>query len=252
VYPNGELIIADTGNQRLVRFGAAAEPLDEIPLDYLPLAAVGTAEHIFVLRLPLASFMFGAEGEPLLSVPDRDGTHLDTIVPPQRNDAGILYFLLNTRRMALAPGGEFALANTPVISQVQIYDRLGSTTGTIDTLYKAGTWAPLGSLPRHISNQSLDRMARTISDVSWDETRCLYWVLAGYVDRTAEGTWTIGTELYRYDIAGAYRGSVMLPHSARVVAAAPDRTVWTIDDMGVVHQFRLRDPDLAPPGPESS
>jgi hypothetical protein len=44
----------------------------------------------------------------------------------------------------------------------------------------------------------------------------------------------------------------MLPYSAHVVAAAPDRTVWTIDDMGVVHQFRLRDPDLAPSGPESS
>ncbi len=247
VYPNGEILIADTGNRRLARFGAAAEPLDAIPVDYLPLEVVGTAEHIFVLRLPPASFMFGPEAEPLVSVLDRDGKLLDNLVPPQRNDVGILYFLLNTRRLAPAPGGGFALAHTHVISQVQTYDRLGSRTGTIDVLYKAAIWAPLGSLPRYISDQSLDHVARTASDVSWDEARGLYWVLAGYVDRTAEGTWTIGTELYRYDTSGAYRGSVMLPYSARVVAAAPDRTVWVIDDEGVLHQFRLRDPDLAPP-----
>ncbi len=247
VYPNGEILIADTGNRRLARFGAAAEPLDEIPVDYLPLGVVGTAEHIFVLRLPTTSFMFGPEAEPLVSVLDRDGKLLDSLVPPQRHDVGILYFLLNTRRLAPAPGGGFALAHTHVASQVQIYDRLGSRTGTIDVLYKAAIWAPLGSLPRHISNQSLDHVARTASDISWDEARGLYWVLAGYVDRTAEGTWTIGTELYRYDTSGAYRGSVMLPYSARIVAVAPDRTVWVIDHEGLLHRFRLRDPDLAPP-----
>lgn len=248
VYPNGELMIADTGNRRLVRFGAAWEPLDEIRLDYLPLEVVGTAERIFVLRLPPASFVFGPQVEPLVSVLDRDGRHLDTVVMPQPNNSGILYFLLNARRMTLAPGGGFALAHTHAIAQVQIYDRLGSPAGTIDTLYKAASWAPLGTLPHHLGERSLDRVARTISDIVWDETRGLYWVVAGYVDRTAESTWTIGTELYRYDISGAYRGSVMLPYSARLAAAAPDRTMWTIDDTGILHQFRLRDPDLAPPG----
>jgi len=29
------------------------------------------------------------------------------------------------------------------------------------------------------------------------------------------------------------------------VAAAADHTIWVIDDMGVVRQHRLRDPDLA-------
>ncbi len=202
VYPSGEIVIADTGNRRLVRFGAAGSPLDTVPVEYLPLEVVGTAEHIFVLRLPPASFMFGPEAEPLVTVLDRDGKQLDSIVPPQPHDVGILYFLLNTRRIALAPGGGFALAHTHVNSQVQLYDRLGTLTGTIDTLYKAAAWAPLGRLPRHISDQSLDRVARTASDVAWDAPRDLYWVLAGYVDRTAEGAWTIGTELYRYDTSG--------------------------------------------------
>ncbi len=247
VYPSGEILIADTGNRRLARFGPAGEPLDAVAVDYLPLEVMGTAEHIFVLRLPPASFMFGPAAEPLVTVLDRDGTHLDSIVPPQPSDVGILYFLLNTRRIAPAPGGGFALAHTHVTSQVQLYDRLGTPTATIDTLYKAASWAPLGRLPRHISDQSLDRVARTATDVAWDASRGLYWVLAGYVDRTSEGTWTTGTELYRYDTKGVYRGSVMLPYAARVVAPAPDRTVWLIDEEGVLHQLRLRDPDLAPP-----
>jgi hypothetical protein len=57
--------------------------------------------------------------------------------------------------MALAPGAEFTLTSTHVISQVQIYDRLGSTTGTIDTLYKAGTWASLGACPSRSATRAL-------------------------------------------------------------------------------------------------
>ena len=245
VYPNGEILIADTGNRRLVRFGAGSEPLEAIPVDYLPLDAIGTAEHIFVLRLPSPALVLGPEIEPLVSVLDRDGEDLARIVPAVPNKVGVLYALTNKRRIAPAPGGGFALAHTHVRSRVQIYDRLGSTTAAIDVLYKGSVWAPLGRLPRHISDRSLDRVARTSSDISWDEGRSLYWVLAGYVDRTAEGDWTTGTELYRYDTSGAYRGSVMLPYPARVVAAAADHTIWVIDDMGVVRQHRLRDPDLA-------
>jgi hypothetical protein len=38
----------------------------------------------------------------------------------------------------------------------------------------------------------------------------------------------------------------MLPQRNIVVAVGPDGRVWTIDIEGVVHAFRVSDPDMAP------
>jgi len=113
-------------------------------------------------------------------------------------------------------------------------------------LYKAGAWAPLGRRPAQINDASIESVARTSGDLVWDQKRGLFWVLAGYVDRTPEGEWVVGREVYRYDAVGNYRGSVMLPQAATSIGAGPDGRFWSIDADGVVRAFRLTDPDMEP------
>lgn len=246
VYPDGELLVADTGNGRIQRYGPSGEPLPAMKLDFLPLDVVGTDRRLFVLRLPPPTYVYGPDPTPLVQVFDRDGLALGAHVTPESAEVGILYFLLNTLRIAAAPGGGFALANTHVYSRIRLFDAAGNPQREIPTLYKAAALAPLGRLPKLLNDESLTRVAKTALDLCWDPDRGMYWVLSGYVDRTREGKWVTARELYRYDADGNYRGTIVLPFRAVAVAASPDRTLWLLDEEGLAHRFRLRDPDVAP------
>lgn len=245
VFEDGEIIVADTGNARLQRFGPGGGAIGEVPLDFLPLDVVGTPRHLWVVRLPPPTLVYGADSQPLVHQMDRDGRWLGGYVEPQASDVGVLYFLRNSVRLAASPGGGFAVANTHVSSLIRLHGATGAPELEIPVLYKAQGWAPLGRLPREINEESLERIARTCTALHWDPRRSLYWVLSGYVDRQQDGRWVTGTELYRYDSRGAYRGSVMLPFAGRALVTAPDGTLWILDDEGVIHNMRLRDPEMA-------
>lgn len=244
VYPDGEVVVADTGNRRLQRFGPAGDPLPPVAVDFLPLDVVGTGEAMWVLRLPPPTFVLGPDPEPLVHRLERDGTPGGAFVAPAVADVGILYFMVNALRIAAAPGAGFAVADTHVHSRIRKHDREGTLDAEIPVLYKADVWAPLGRLPEALSEESLAAVARTASDLAWDPVRGLYWLLAGYVDRHRnDGSWVAGRELYRYRADGTYQGSVMLPFAARRLSVAPDGAVWLMDLDGVVRRMRLTDPE---------
>lgn len=248
VFDDGEVVVADTGNARLQRYGPAGTVIGTVSLDFLPLDVVGTARHLWVVRLPPPTLLYGADAQPLVYQLDRDGAMLASHVKPEPSDVGVLYFLRNSIRLAPTPGDGFAVAHTHVSSNLTLYDADGAPERQIPVLYKAQGWAPLGRLPRQISEESLERIARTCTALHWDDRRGLYWVLAGYVDRQQDGAWITGTELYRYDSRGGYRGSVVLPFSGRALTSAPDGTLWVLDSEDVVHNLRLRDAEMAPAG----
>lgn len=245
VAPDGEIVVADAGNRRIARFGPAGEPLPETLLEFLPIGVVGNADRLFVLRLPTASMVFGPEDDPLVHALDRDGNDLEAFVAPEEQNVGVLYFLANTHRIAADPGGGFALSDMHVHGRVRRFDRTGFQLEGFGLLYKAEALAPLGRLPGMISEDSLARVARTSLDLRWDPAQNLFWVLAGYVDRLADGTWMQGNEVYRYAPDGEYRGTVPLPRRARRIAPAPDGTLWILDIEGVARRYRLHDPDVA-------
>ena len=245
VAPDGEIVMADAGNRRIARFGPSGEPLAETLLEFVPIGVVGNADRIFVLRLPRASMVFGPEDDPLVQALDRDGNVLEAFVAPEEQSVGILYFLVNTHRIATDPEGGFVLSDIHVHGRVRRFDRTGFQLEGFGLLYKADALAPLGHLPGMISDDSLARVARTSLDVRWDPAQNLFWVLAGYVDRLADGTWIQGNEIYRYTRDGEYRGTVPLPRQARRIAPAPDGTLWILDTEGVAYRYRLRDPDAA-------
>lgn len=246
VAPDGEIVVADAGNRRIARFGASGAPLQGTPLDFIPIGVVGNADRLFVLRLPSATMIFGPEDHPLVYSLDRDGVELESFVAPEQQRVGILYFLANTHRMAADPEGGFALSDTHVHGRVRRFDRTGFELGVFGLLYKADALAPLGRLPELVNEDSLTSVARTSLDVRWDAAQNLFWVLAGYVDRLADGTWVQGNEVYRYAPNGEYRGTVPLPRPARRIAPAADGTLWVLDVEGVVYRYRLRDPDVVP------
>lgn len=245
VAPDGEIVVADAGNRRIARFGAGGEPLAETRLDFVPIGVVGNGDRLFVLRLPTASLVFGPDSDPLVHALDRDGNELDAFVTPEEQSTGIIYFLANTHRIAADPEGGFALSDMHVHGRVRRFDRTGFQLEGFGLLYKADILAPLGRLPGIISEDSLATVARTSLDVRWDAAQNLFWVLAGYVDRLADGTWIQGNEVYRYTSDGEYRGTVPLPRQARRIAPAPDGTLWILDTEGVAYRYRLRDPDVA-------
>jgi len=245
VAPDGEIVVADAGNRRIARFGPGGEPLAETRLDFVPIGVVGSGDRLFVLRLPSASLVFGPEAAPLVHALDRDGNQLEAFVAPEEQSTGIIYFLTNTHRIAADPGGGFALSNMHVHGRVRRFDRTGFQLEGFGLLYKADVLAPLGRVPGMITEESLARIARTSLDVRWDPAQNLFWVLAGYVDRLADGSWIQGNEVYRYTPDGEYRGTVPLPRQARRIAPAPDGTLWILDREGVAYRYRLRDPDVA-------
>jgi hypothetical protein len=250
VFQDGEVVVADAGNARLQRFGPAGDPLPTVDLDFIPLDVVGSDRHLFILRLPPPTFVYGPGSDPLIYRADRDGTILHGFLQPESADVGILYFLRNALRIATGPAGGVAVANTHVVSQIRRFAADGSSLGAIDVLYKAESLAPLGRLPSQINDASLARIARTCTALAWDSRRGNYWVLSGYVDRRQDGTWVNATELYRYGADGGYTGSVMLPWSARSIAAAADGTLWVLDIDGVAHRLRLTDLEMAPARPQ--
>jgi hypothetical protein len=246
VFGDGEVVIADSGNARLQRFGPGGDPLPAVGLDFVPLDVVGTDRYLFTLRLPPPTFIYGPGSEPLIHRTDRDGSPLDAFLEPEAAEVGILYFLRNTLRLAAGPGEGIAVAHTHVVSRIRRFAATGAPEGAIDVLYKAQAMAPLGRLPRRVNDSSLASVARTCTALEWDARRGTYWVLAGYVDRRRDGSWVSATELYRYRPDGRYAGSVMLPWSARSVAAAHDGTLWVLDSDGVAHRLRLEDPEMVP------
>jgi len=217
--------------------------LPGIALEFLPLDVVGNARRLWVLRLPSPALVAGSDPAPLVRAFDRDGNPVGSAVTPVHADIGLLYFLQNTLRMAPAPGRGFAVADTHVRSRIRTFDEEGAPVGTIPVLYKAEGWAPLGRLPAGLDDASLQGVARTATDLTWDPRRAIYWVLGGYSDRNPDGSWVSGRELYRYDREGTYRGSLILPFSALRLAASADGTIWLLDGEGRVHRMRVRDPE---------
>ena len=248
VHPDGRVWVADTRNRRLQRFSATGEVLPGIGLGLFPIDVVVAPDRIFVLRMPQANLVYGPDPSTLVRVFDRAGIETGGFAAPVRAEIGILYMLENMARLAPTPGGGVALGNTHFASAIRVFDSGGGLATEIPVLYKAGAWAPLGRRPALINDESLERIARTVTDLAWDERRRLFWVLAGYVDQTPEGEWIIARELYRYDPDGNYRGTAVLPHRAAAAEIAPDGRLWTIDIDGVVHGFRVTDPDMAPSG----
>ncbi len=212
-----------------------------VPLRTVPIAIHGSAERLFVLRLPSASMIYGAESTPLLTALSRDGEPAGRYLPPVPETVGILHFLRNTHRLSGAPGDGFVVADTHVQGRLRLFSAHGEPGDEIGLLYKADAWAPLGRLPKLINDASVARIARTCLDVVWDPYRNLFWALAGYTNQREDGTWIQGTEIYRYSAEGSYRGTVVLPVSARRIAPAPDGTLWTLDTEGVARQYRLLD-----------
>ena len=245
VAPDGEVVIADAGKRRLIRFGPSDTPLLEIRVDFVPIGIVGNADRLFAVRLPTASMLFGPEAEPLVHAFDRDGQTLEAFVEPFPHDVGMLYFLANTHRIAADPDGGFVLADMHVRGRIRRFDRTGYEHGAFGILYKVDALAPLGRLPGLVNADSVSRIARTSLDTRWDAAQNLLWALAGYVDRLPDGEWIQGIEIYRYTADGEYRGTVPLPRAARRIAPAPDGTLWILDTEGAVYQYRLRDPDVA-------
>ena len=211
VHPDGSVWVADTRNRRIQPFGAASDKLDPIGLDFFPVDIVVGPDRMFVQRLPQTSMTYGPDPFPIIRVLDRQGTVTGGFVDAVPAVAGIMYMLENMICMAPARSGGVAVSSTHFASRVRVYGPGGALRIEIPVLYKAGAWAPLGRRPGDINEASLDRVARTSSDLAWDEVRQLFWVLAGYVDRTADDEWVIGREVYRYDADGTYRGSLMLP-----------------------------------------
>ena len=247
VFADGGVIVADTRNRRLQPFGPGGGELEPMPLEFAPLDVVAARDRLFVLRLPQATMVLGPDARPLVQITDRSGRPVDGFVAPTPAAAGALYLLQNLVCLAPAPGAGLAVSATHVVSRIQIYASSGALRREIPVLYKAGAWAPLGRLPSRINEASVARIARTSTDLAWDPVRRIYWLLAGYTDRTAEGEWIVGQEFYRYGPDGTYRGSAMLPFRATAVAAAASGLIWVIDEDGIVHGFHVRDPDMEPP-----
>jgi len=246
VHPDGRVWVADTRNRRVQPFSPTGAALDGISVDLFPIDVVVGPDRIFVLRMPQTNLIYGADPSTMVRVLDRSGFETGGFADPVKSEVGILYMLENMAVMAPGPSGGVALASTHFASLVSVFDVGGSLRTEIPVLYKAGAWAPLGRRPALLNDASLDRIARTATDLAWDEGRRLFWVLCGYVDQSPEGEWTIAREIYRYDAEGTYRGSLMLPQRAAAIAVAPDGRLWTIDVDGVVHAFRVSDPDMDP------
>jgi len=246
VHGDGRVWVADTRGRRIQPYAADGRPLPPLTVDLLPLDLVVSADRIFVQRLPQTSLLYGPDPAPLIAVLDSSGNVTGGFIDPVESPAGILYMLENMMALAPGPGGGVAVVNTHFASLLRRYDPGGGPLNEIPVLYKAEAFAPLGRRPAAINEESMARIARTASDLAWDEGRRLFWVLAGYVDRTPEGEWIVGREVYRYAPSGEYRGSIMLPQQAVSLAIAPDGRLWTLDLDGVAHGFRVTDPDTAP------
>jgi len=244
VYPDGSLVVADARNRRLQLYGASGGALDTIPLDFAPLDVIGTKDRLFVLRLAQASMIMGPDERSLVHVLDRSGAPVDAFVDATEAQAGILYLLRNTFCVAPGPAGGIALSDTHFASRIRIFSPGGALQRDIPVLYKAGAWAPLGRQPATLNDETLDRIAKTASDLAWDPLRRVYWLLAGYSDQDPDGEWVIGQEIYRYAADGSYRGSAMLPFRGTILAVAPDGKIWIADIDGVLHGFVVRDPDM--------
>lgn len=246
VQADGQVWIADTRNRRLQPYAADGEALPPLSVEMFPLDLVIVGDRIYAQRMPQTSLLYGPDPTPLIAVLDRRGAIVGGFVDPVPTTVGLLYMLENMLALSPAPDDGVAVSSTHFDSLVRVYDEDGGLRDEIPVLYKAGAWAPLGRRPAEINDASLERVAHTSTDLAWDARRGLFWVLAGHVDQTPEGDWITGREAYRYAPDGSYRGSVMLAERAVSIAAGPDGRIWTIDLEGVVHAFRVTDPDTRP------
>ena len=259
-FPDGELVVGDAVNGGILRrFGASGAEISAIPLPGVPLDVVGTAERIYVLLG--AADAWQATPERTVLALTRDGSLLDGYAAAPRSASTALVGLLARGHLALAPLGGFALADMYLYSRIRLFSPTdghlhgGLLPGAqeIPVLYKAEGFAPLGRRPAvhrdaSLTRASIDRLAHPCADLVWDPRSRLFWFLGGNVDRTPDGRWIRGREVYRYDAEGRYRGSLVLPFVAVALAAGGDGSLWAIDSAGGLRRWRIRSGTAENPG----
>ena len=207
-FPDGELVVGDAVNGGILgRFGASGAEISAIPLPGVPLDVVGTAERIYVLLG--AADAWQATPERTVFALSRDGSLLDGYAAAPRSASTALVGLLARGHLALAPLGGFALADMYLYSRIRLFSPTdghlhgGLLPGAqeIPVLYKAEGFAPLGRRPAvhrdaSLTRASIDRLAHPCADLVWDPRSRLFWFLGGNVDRTPDGRWIRGREVY--------------------------------------------------------
>ncbi|MBC7362347.1 MAG: hypothetical protein H5U06_08715 [Candidatus Aminicenantes bacterium] len=88
------------------------------------------------------------------------------------------------------------------------------------------------------SDSDIQKIAFFVADLAFD-SKNNYYFLSGVNGQLTDGSLEKGREIYKYDPAGRYLGTIVLPVSARLIAFDSTDNLYLIDRDFILRKFRL-------------
>lgn len=233
---NQRIYVADTRNLRLQILELEGKEPVVVKLTFAPTKVTLNNNEILIAAFPGTSLIL--KKEPLIRKFDSAGNHLGGFFTPIRTDDMVLNILANSLLLKKDRQGNLVCAHQYCLNKVQIFNTKDKVIKEFKIIYKAESVTNQGVNLSIRSDSDIQKIAFFVADLAFD-SKNNYYFLSGVNGQLPNGELEKGREIYKYDPAGNYLGTIILPVAAKLIAFDSIDNLYLIDRDFILRKFKF-------------
>jgi hypothetical protein len=233
---NQRIYVADTRNLRLQVIDFEGKAATVVKLTFAPTRVTLNNNEILITAFPGTSLIL--KKEPLIKVFDLTGNHRGGFFTPIRTDDMVLNILANSLLLKKDRQGNLVCAHQYCLNKVQIFNTKDKLIKEFKIIYKAESFTTSRLDLSIQSDSDIQKIAFFAADLAFD-SKNNYYFLSGVNGQLPNGELEKGREIYKYDPAGNYLGTIILPVAAKLIAFDSSDNLYLIDRDYVLRKYKF-------------